>query len=104
MFQSSAAKFVNYQSTTSSDDPSVFGFLWSQELKNQCSVPTDYRCEVKKKKTKKINKKSLRVWKRYWDILLSKYQIITPKKRTVMPEDAYNDTVFDFGVEIVKFC
>jgi hypothetical protein len=29
--------------------------------------------------------------------------IITPKKRTVQPEDAFEDTAFKQGFEIVKF-
>jgi hypothetical protein len=36
-------------------------------------------------------------------LLLPKTPIITPKKRTVQPRDAFEDTVFRSGFEIVKF-
>jgi hypothetical protein len=35
--------------------------------------------------------------------LLQKTPIITPKKRTVQPGDAFEDTAFKPGFEIVKF-
>jgi hypothetical protein len=35
--------------------------------------------------------------------LFQKTQIITPEKRTVQPVDAFEDTAFKPGFEIVKF-
>jgi hypothetical protein len=37
------------------------------------------------------------------DSLLQKTLIIAPKERTVQPEDAFEDTAFKPGFEIVKF-
>ncbi len=37
------------------------------------------------------------------DYLFQKTPLITPKKRTVQPEDAFEDTSFKPGFEIVKF-
>jgi hypothetical protein len=62
---------------------------------------TDYRCEDKEK--------NWRVKMRHlchWISIVSLFQktpIIIPKKRTVKPGDAIEDTVFQPGFEIVKF-
>jgi hypothetical protein len=50
-----------------------------------------------------------RVMRRHWchwiglEFLFQKTPIITPKKRTVHPGDAFGDTAFEPGFEIVKF-
>ncbi len=54
-------------------------------------------------------KKSWRVKRRHWyhsiglDSLFQKTPITTLKKRTAQPGDAFEDTAFDPGFEIVKF-
>ncbi len=54
--------------------------------------------------------KKWRVKRRLWchligrlDSLFQKTPIITPKKRTIQPGDAFEDTAFKPGFEIAKF-
>jgi hypothetical protein len=62
----------------------------------------DYRCE---------DRKTLQVKRRHWwhyklirlNSRIQKIPIIAPEKRTFQPGDAFEDTGFEQGIEIVKF-
>jgi hypothetical protein len=61
----------------------------------------DYRCEDRKK----VGELGCDIWCHLMsvDSLFQKSPIITLKKQTVQPGDAFEDTAFKLGFEIVKF-
>jgi hypothetical protein len=60
----------------------------------------DYRCENREKRRVKRRHRCHLIGQ---DSLFQKILIITPKKQTVHPGDAFEDTAIKPGFEIVKF-